>query len=347
MFFRLALVAIIAFQIVPRALAEVTYISCPVSQVRKEIISPIVHPWRQEPDVRNLSRLWIRGQGRDQELFCGYGSPDEGFLPISRRIPNHVTRCWPEDIWGTRFICEIRHLVRHMVIPRSTDIDLDDGVYGDNPQADFWFQVLPGNERYFVMKEGVGAAVARRGPATPDAEPYRCDESLAYGSGRILVGDLPQGSILCMRTNRGNYSRVQIEKIDPPAPELLVLSHVSRNSEGEIKTGTLRIPPGVPFDLDEGQLGESSETDVLFQAEDFLEPLHGAGIAIADADPTPGAGIACDAGFTYRTDPVPIHHLRQHSILCVRTSRGIYSKVTIQAGDPVFLLVLVVTTRDR
>ena len=233
------------------------------------------------------------------------------------------------------------------MIPRSADIDLDNGEYGDNPAADFWLEVLPGNERYFVLKDGVGAAVARRGPAPPHTAPYRCNERLEYRSNRISVGDLPEGSVLCMRTNQENYSRVRIEKIDPPEPKVLVLSHVSRNSEGRVVDGTLRVPPSVPFDLDEGQLGESPETDILLHQRGFLEPLHGSRIAIADLDPPVGRGIACDDTFEYRTRRVRVNILQERSVLCVRTSRGTYSKIIVQARDSRLLVVLIATVRDQ
>jgi hypothetical protein len=110
-------------------------------------------------------------------------------------------------------------------IPQTYQVDLDDGVVRTGETADIWFEAVTATERYLTFLGNTGyAKVSRRGPSL--------EECLAakYVRGRILIERLPEGYELCVRTNRGRYAAVRLERPVGPSPGTLEISYITWES---------------------------------------------------------------------------------------------------------------------
>ncbi|MGH7673781.1 MAG: toll/interleukin-1 receptor domain-containing protein [Gemmatimonadales bacterium] len=107
-----------------------------------------------------------------------------------------------------------------LTIPRSRTADLDEGVVGGGADADIGFEAVTRSERYVVPING--AAIAKAGSRSVERDGCA---STALLASRIPMDDLPVGTYVCVRTNRGRYSEFRINCC--PSPDLLQIGYTT------------------------------------------------------------------------------------------------------------------------
>lgn len=114
--------------------------------------------------------------------------------------------------------------------------------------------------------------------------------------------------------------------------ERFVKQTVASNPPRTYSTGLLEVPQTWTVDLDEGQLGAGSDSDIWFRAETatrrYVTPRNGAKLV-----PVGNRSVGRDgcAAASLSNNPIPIEALTPGTYVCVQTNQGRYSQFRVNA----------------
>jgi beta-lactam-binding protein with PASTA domain len=109
-----------------------------------------------------------------------------------------------------------------LTIPEGRAADLDEGTVGSRVEADVGFPRSP-TDRHIEPLNGAVMAIVPR--VSPDGK--SCGTTLS--NARILLRDLPQNSLVCVRTNQGRHGFFRVLETVGPSPGTLKISYVTWN----------------------------------------------------------------------------------------------------------------------
>lgn len=187
--------------------AAVQSISCPVVKVRRTVTTALPDGWWHTPIVNRLQSTKIVEIGGKKALQCDYGSAGR----IQRYAPTNASRC--QAVEGG-FRCETRvaagprtFSTGEVNIPQTYAVDLDRGrLTGDG--ADIWFRAETSDLLYFSPRNGAKIGVGDR-----SNRGYRGCSAARYTSGRVSLRDIPVGSYVCVKTNKGRISQFRVNRV--------------------------------------------------------------------------------------------------------------------------------------
>ena len=148
-----------------------------------------------------------------------------------------------------------------------------------------------------------------------------------YGSSGSIQRYAPEKHT-CKALRRGFHCKTvaQIKPTLKPVP----LKPVARPQT--FSTGKLDVRQTYTFDLDRGEQGNNSNTDIWFQAETqsrlFFVPRNGAGISVGNRSNRGYAGCS-RANFT--TSRIALNRMPVGSYICVRTNENRISQFRVNA----------------
>ena len=93
-------------------------------------------------------------------------------------------------------------------IPQTWTVDLDGGKVGERDEADIWFQAETARRRYITPRNGAKIGIAGTRSVGRDG----C-AALSLSTSRIPLRMLPEGTYVCVLTNRGRYSQFRVNAL--------------------------------------------------------------------------------------------------------------------------------------
>ena len=149
------------------------------------------------------------GQFRIDDLF-----------PTNPQRPNVLTLMITFEVWNSPRIALVDDGATHSIhrrgsseIVQTFSIDLDAGSASTpggiwSNDWDLWFEAVNDNVRYLVPLNGATAALIGKTSAG-----YSGCASAYFSRARILVSDSIKGAWICIKTNQGRYSEIEIRDI--------------------------------------------------------------------------------------------------------------------------------------
>ncbi len=203
--------------------ATAAEVNCPLSQIRREVVTPLPPGWWQTPIINRLTdtRIITFGDG-SKALQCIYGESGS----IMRRPPRGQ-RC---DARRGGFTCRPANRATpapgiysqgRTTLSQTYTIDLD-RLSRERNDADLWFQAETRDRMYLVPWNGARIALGDL-----RANSYASCRDARYTSSRVSLRDLRPGARFCVRTNQGLYSLVRIQNISRGIPRQLRLQYTT------------------------------------------------------------------------------------------------------------------------
>lgn len=201
-------------------------IDCPLTQVRREITTPLPEGWWNTPMVNSLTGAEVQVIGGRRTLVCKYG-PAGQIMRLEPRRRNCVANrrgfdCrrarpgfpggpggpgWPGgDRPGGRSYSE-----GSVELRQTFQVDLDSGRVGGGG-ADVWFHAVSPVELYIEPIGGARIANVGGGGGRRD-----CRDADLRGA-RIPLGDLNIGSTVCYRTGDGRMGQFRVTGFSSMGP---------------------------------------------------------------------------------------------------------------------------------
>ena len=195
-------------------------ISCPVDKARREVTTALPDGWWSTPIVSSLRSTEVIEIGGRTALQCKYGGA------------GNIQRYAPE-----RFTCEARpggfrcasiaaprpqtFSTGEVNIPQTYLADLDRGRVG-SAGADIWFQAETRDLLYLVPRNGAQIGVGDR-----SNRGYQGCSTARYTSARVSLRDIPVGSYVCVKTNKGRISQFRVNRISGGSPKTLTIGYTT------------------------------------------------------------------------------------------------------------------------
>lgn len=213
----LALTAAVA---APAAPASAETISCPHSQIRREVTTALPGGWWNTPIVNSLTEARVITIGGRKALQCVYGPAGS----IQRNAPDGVN-C---RVNGRGFECARASASAStfstgpLEIPQTWTADLDRGRVGNGPGVDIWFQAQTADLLYVTPRNGAKLGVGNRRNRGFDG----C-RGARFTTDRVSLRDIPVGSYICARTNEGRISQFRVNAVSGGSPKTLKLGYTT------------------------------------------------------------------------------------------------------------------------
>lgn len=193
---------------------------CPAEKIRREVTTALPDGWWSTPIVTSLRNTKVTEIGGRTVLQCRYGPSGN----IQRYAPRRGT-C---EAKPGGFSCEIRRAAGAQTfstgevnIPQTYSVDLDRGRIG-SAGADIWFRAETRDLLYFVPTNGAQIGVGNR-----SNRGYRGCSSARYTTGRVSLRDIPVGSYVCVKTNKGRISQFRVNRISRGSPKTVTIGYTT------------------------------------------------------------------------------------------------------------------------
>lgn len=189
-------------------------IDCPLSQVRREITTPLPEGWWNTPSVDYLSGTEVQTIGGRRALVCKYGQSGQIMRLEPRRRDCVPTRrgfncqrqrpgfpipgpggAWPGGPGGA-------YNQGSVELRQTYQLDLDSGRVGSSG-SDLWFRALSPLELYLEPTGGARLAFMGGG-GRQDCR----DANLS--SDRVALGRVNIGTVFCYRTGEGRLGQFRV-----------------------------------------------------------------------------------------------------------------------------------------
>lgn len=204
-------------------------IDCPLTQVRREITTPLPEGWWNTPIVDNLSATDVQVIGGQRTLVCRYGPAGQIMRLEPRRRDCVPTRrgfdCRrsrggfpggpgpfpPGGPGGGRNYSE-----GSVDLRQTYQVDLDNGRTGSGGGADLWFRAVTSMEMY--LEPMGGARIAWMGGEGGRRD---CREADLRGD-RISLGRINVGTTICYRTDQGRLGQFRVTGFSNAGPSRVI-----------------------------------------------------------------------------------------------------------------------------
>lgn len=205
--------------------AQAFEISCPLPQIRREVVTPLPPGWWQTPIINNLVDTEVINIGGNPALQCRYG----GAGSIQRQAPGGMN-CSSHP-GGFTCLPPLPPPPPPAPPPFSTGpitlnqtylVNLDNGAITSGPQADLWFEAVTPFEMYLSPRNGAQMAVGDRSNRGFDGCAHE-----SFSSSRVPLAAVPVGSYVCMRTNLGRISQFRMNAISGGYPKVLSMGYTT------------------------------------------------------------------------------------------------------------------------
>ncbi len=200
-------------------------ISCPHSQVRTEVITPIPDPWWQTPQMGSLQNTRISEIGGETTLICEYRAYGTT-VSVMRLPPDRFQNCTANADGFTcrrdrvrgpeREVASVTYRTGPLSIPQTWSADLDNGTVGSGT-ADIWFHAVTATQRFVEPMNGARIGIYSGGGGISKQD---C-QSTSKSTSRIAVGSLPVGTYVCVRTSDGRQAVFRVNAAIGPSPGTL------------------------------------------------------------------------------------------------------------------------------
>lgn len=214
----LALTAAVA---APAAPAQAETITCPHSQIRREVTTPLPGGWWTTPIVNSLVEARVIEIGGRPALQCLYGPAGS----IQRNAPEGAA-C---RVSGRQFECGAvsggaarTFSTGPLDIPQTWTADLDRGSVGNGAGVDIWFQAETADLLYVAPRNGATLGVGDR-----RNRGFEGCRGARFTSDRVSLRDIPVGSYICAKTNEGRISQFRVNAVSGGSPKTLKLGYTT------------------------------------------------------------------------------------------------------------------------
>ncbi|MBZ0127815.1 MAG: hypothetical protein K8F59_01740 [Rhodobacteraceae bacterium] len=199
--------------------ATAAAIDCPLSQVRREITTPLPGGWWNTPIVNNLQSTRVVEIGGRAALQCQYGAAGN----IQRYAPDGQT-C---TATARGFDCAAAasgprtYSSKILNIPQTYLAELDAGSVS-SPGADLWFQAETATLMYLVPQNG-----AMMGVGDGSNRGFAGCSSARMSRDRVSIRDVPVGTYVCMKTSEGRISQFRVNALSGGSPKTLTIGYTT------------------------------------------------------------------------------------------------------------------------
>ncbi|KRS12891.1 hypothetical protein XM53_10035 [Roseovarius atlanticus] len=207
----------------PAAPAKAETITCPHSQIRREVTTALPGGWWNTPIVNSLTEARVTNIGGRAALLCLYGPAGS----IQRYAPDGAT-C---RVSGRQFECNRGSAsgagartfsTGPLEIPQTWTADLDRGAVGRGSGVDIWFQAETAELLYLAPRNGAQLGVGDRRNRGFDG----C-RGARFSANRVSLRDIPVGSYICAKTNEGRISQFRVNAVSGGSPKTLSLGYTT------------------------------------------------------------------------------------------------------------------------
>ncbi len=194
-------------------------IACPLSQIRREITTPLPTGWWNTPIVSNLQSTRVIAVGGRKALQCRYG----GAGAIQRYAPAGQT-C---TATASGFTCtgatpRPQTFSTGGISLRQTYLADFDRNSAASSAADLWFEAETSTLLYLVPRNGAQFALGNR-----SNRGYAGCAAARYSAGRLSLSDVPVGAYVCVKTSEGRISQFRMNAISAGSPKTLQLGYTT------------------------------------------------------------------------------------------------------------------------
>jgi len=201
-------------------------IRCPAERVRTEVTTRLSEPWWQTPQVGSLRGAEVTTVGGEPALVCRYWAYGTE-VAVMRRPPSGAGECRAvrggfECRGGAAGSAPTTHSTGGLSIPQTYTVELDEGGVVAGAEADLWFQAETPTRRYLTPRNGARIGVVGRRSVGRDG----CD-SVRLSERRVSLRDMPEGTYVCARTNRGRYAQFRVNAEAGPSPGELRIGYTT------------------------------------------------------------------------------------------------------------------------
>jgi hypothetical protein len=216
----LAITAAVAAPSVP---AKAETVTCPHSQIRREVTTALPGGWWNTPIVNSLTEARVTKIAGRAALQCLYGPAGS----IQRYAPDGAT-C---RVTGRQFRCERASAsgsgartfsTGPLEIPQTWTADLDRGSVGRGAGVDIWIQAETAELLYVAPRNGAKLGLGNRRNRGFDG----CRAG-RFSADRVSLRDMPVGSYVCVRTNEGRISQFRVNAVSGGSPKTLKLGYTT------------------------------------------------------------------------------------------------------------------------
>lgn len=196
-------------------------ISCPLERIYRTVTTPLPSGWWHTPIQNKLTDTKIVTiVGGEKALQCKYGPAGN----IQRKFPANST-C--RSIEGG-FRCATRvavvprtHSTGEVNIPQTHAVDLDSGrLIGAG--GDIWFRAETSDLLYFSPRNG-----ARIGVGNRSNRGFKGCSTARFTSERVSLRDIPVGSYVCVKTDKGRISQFRVNRISGGSPKTVTIGYTT------------------------------------------------------------------------------------------------------------------------
>lgn len=201
------------------AAAQARNITCPLAQIRREVVSPLPNDWWSTPHVNSLQNTRVVTIGGRVALQCQYGEAGN----IQRYAPaNQTCQAVPLGFQCSQAARGFRTFSTGQIdIPQTFVADLDRGIR-TQAGADIWFQAVSRDLLYLVPRNG-----ARIGISGRRNRGYEGCRSARMAPDRISLRDVPVGTYVCVKTNEGRISEFRVNSVSGGSPKTLTIGYTT------------------------------------------------------------------------------------------------------------------------
>lgn len=220
--FRTALIlgAALAATAVTTAAAE--RITCPHSQIRREVTTGLPSGWWNTPIVNSLTEVRVVNIGGKAALQCKYGPAGsiQRYAPAGKncRAAGRGFECTGGGGSGSN---PGTFSTKRLSIPQTYLADLDRGSVSSGG-ADIWFQAETASLLYIAPRNGAKIGVGNR-----RNRGYEGCRSARFTGSRVSLRDIPVGSYVCVKTNEGRISQFRVNGLSGGSPKTLDIGYTT------------------------------------------------------------------------------------------------------------------------
>ncbi len=208
----LSCAAVVPFAATSAMAGPMVHIQCPVPQLTRSVTTPLSNGWWQTTDVNGLQNTHISNVGGKPTLICDYG-----YAGQIMHLPPAFMSC---QAVGGGFNCKSLinlnppvHSSGTINIPQTYIADLDTGGLIASGPGDIWFEAVTATKFFLSPVNGAQMNVGGQ-----QARGYGGCSQVSFGSGKVNLGMVPNGTHVCVRTNSGRIGEFRINKLwGPPA----------------------------------------------------------------------------------------------------------------------------------
>lgn len=201
--------------------AAVQSISCPLERIRSAVTTALPDGWWNTPIINTLKSTKVTTiVGGGTALQCNYG----GAGRIQRKAPANSS-CQAIE---SGFRCTTRvasapstFSTGEVNIPQTYAVDLDRGTI-TSAGADLRFRAETADLLYLSPQNGAKIGVGNRANRG-----FRGCSSARFTSQRVSLRDIPVGSYVCIKTNKGRISQFRVNRISGGSPKTVTIGYTT------------------------------------------------------------------------------------------------------------------------